>query len=204
MSSPLNFDLMIDIETLALHNQFAWILSVACVPFCPDGSRLPVMESWPAFAIRLGDDAQGAARQVPRVVDSSTINWWFADEREAARSELAKLAEFSYSEGLQRVADYINAANNIWARGPQFDLTNVFTQCSMRDIEITKTPYNWRDSRSLSEIYGDANYREFMKRANALPHSAMHDAIAEVEFVQFMHIFISENIETFHPKSARH
>lgn len=200
----VTFDIMIDIETLALHPQFAWILSAAVVPFCTDGSRPPILESWPAFAIRFGDDVREHPRQIPRVVDSSTLLWWFDDARAAARSELAKLAEFEYTEGLQRIADYIAAADNVWARGPQFDLSNIWTQCSMRDIEIKKTPYQWRDSRSLSDLLGSKAYREFMERANKCPHSALHDAIAEVEFVQFMHIFIDENMDKTLTKNARH
>ena len=206
MSTQLttNFDVMIDIESLALHYQCSWILSIAVVPFNPDWTPVADAENWPAFAVRFGDPENAAYRQVPRVVDSKTINWWMADEREAARRELAKLPEMDYDKGLTEVARYVNAANKVWARGPQFDLSNVWAQCALLNIAITKSPYNWRDSRTLSDAYGHSEYVEFVKRVNECPHSALHDARAEIEFVQFMHMFMRENRAGFHQPTARH
>ena len=208
MSNPTpisnNFDVMIDIETLSLHYQCSWILSIAVVPFINDWERAMHSESWPPLAIKLRDPETVEQKLIPRVVDSTTIDWWMADEREAARRELAKLPEMDYDQGLQRVVNYINAADHVWARGPQFDLSNIWAQAALRNIEITKLPYAWRDSRTLSDMYGHADYIEFIKRVNECPHSALHDARAEVEFVQFMRMFMKQNKADFNAPLGRH
>lgn len=176
-------DALIDIESLSLHATNAWILSAGMVIFDP---QEPPGEFQAARFWNFGDPPFS---DFTPVASRETIDWWFADARANARRQFTS-ARTDYRRALEELYLMLEPCRYCWARGPQFDLSNLWNQMRYLKVPIPKCleTYQWRDSRTLSELYGMDAYRHYVKGIasgmGADAHHALDDARLEATFVQ--------------------
>lgn len=179
MTTETQHDLMIDIETFSLDTFCAAMWAVAVVKFDPYKiEQVPEI----AFAAQLRFDESTA---IKLCFSYETLQWWFDSQRNLARDKNRDLGECSYVAGLQNVAKEINRdeVRHIWARGPQFDLSNIWYQSQLFGVELKRTSYFWRDSRSFL-IENQTDMRNMFDSTNFTAHYCVHDALAEAQLVQ--------------------
>jgi hypothetical protein len=172
---------MIDIESLSLHPMMAWILSIGLVKFHP------ARKQGTFFSTRLWNLAEPNQEGMTPAISRDTLDWWLQQD-ELARMELVESPKTEYKIAFQELMDEIKDCVSVWARGPQFDLLNIWNQAGGMGILLPVDMKNWRDSRTLSDWYGYEAYEEFVdthcKSFNRTKHSAVDDAAIEAAFVQ--------------------
>lgn len=172
--------LMIDLETLSTAVDAA-ITQIGLAPFRIDGTD-PLEEG-----VLINVDPQSCIDLGMRV-DWSTTHWWMMQSQEA-RDALPRPGEgLPLPDALDEVEDYILGLAQrhpgdlkIWSNGATFDipiLGHAFTRLGRRE------PWRYsaaRDTRTLAMLALNA-----IRPEPEVKHNALHDAIAQVRWVQNM------------------
>ena len=101
----------IDIESLSLaHN--ALVLSIGAVVFCPQTGL-----GREYYVVLNGKE------QSKRDIDFSTVQWWIRLAQESpVAADLFAATPQSVPQALSDLAQFISPEDEVWARGPQFDI----------------------------------------------------------------------------------
>lgn len=107
-------DLMLDIESLGT-NPDAPILSLGACWFNYDK---PDIE--PTGKIHVHFDVEEQCKKLGRIIDPSTVKWWF-QQSDNARSAVFAPNPTSFPSYFAQLSSFLNAADTVWAKGPDFD-----------------------------------------------------------------------------------
>lgn len=170
-------DLMIDIETLATVPS-AVVLQIGAVEFDSAAGTMGRGKVW---------DLDYVTAQEYRTINPETLNWWVRQSQRAIERVLARLpvtdVVVMYPEAaLSELADMVEAADRVWARGPNFDLSilnSLASECGYEPDEYIKW-YKWRDERSIRDMLVSCKYDLC---PSVLAHSALDDAIGQAHNV---------------------
>lgn len=166
--------LMVDIESMSVHESRALILSVAAVPFMPDTEDGPT----------IGGDAKlwvldpRAQLALGRVCDISTQGWW-ADQSDAARDHWLNGVLTDLDTFCREFAEVCDGcADGIWANGACFDLCNL-----VQLIEDAGHARPWkynvaRDARTIYQV--SPRRRSSTVPADLVAHDPRSDCIMQI------------------------
>ncbi|MCM8532482.1 MAG: 3'-5' exoribonuclease [Lentisphaeraceae bacterium] len=175
---------MIDIETLSIENN-AVIASIGVVLFDPFNES-------PRFNKSQYHELSWSSQILEkRHIDPETIDWWNKQPLDIP------IGKDDPEDVIDMLNDFVEDAEFIWFRGPQFD--EVKLQSLAKDFDRS---LNWkyskvRDCRTL-DIFGK---RELTEETKA--HHALHDAIAQARDVCFIyHNFLTKGSFTHEPRDS--
>jgi hypothetical protein len=160
MTDAAAFDhVMIDIETMSLHPSKALILSIGLLEFDPTST---------VEGLRIGrheiilPDIEGQLI-LGRHVDRDTQKFW----REKPVEARAHWAEYSgerchIPRVLDQVREFVSTAKCVWAKGPQFDLSNL--NGLREDVEYKHQLWHYRAPRDMRTFCEETAATRLMPR----------------------------------------
>lgn len=144
-------DVMIDIETMSLHPHRALILSIGMVQFNPSDEHLRIGH----HDLLLPSIEQQLA--LGRHVDRKTQEFWRSQPNEAQRHWLNYQGErMSAYAVLQAVRGFVKGHARVWAKGPQFDLSNLLGLAE--DIGSEDELWHYRAPRDVRTLIEHVNW----------------------------------------------
>jgi exodeoxyribonuclease VIII len=191
MNAPIHISL--DLETLDSKSTAA-ILSIGAAVIEPDLSTVRVL---PSFYAQVSiEDAMKYGTVSPH-----TLHWWF-QQPEQARKEIINNKTNTLAKALGDFTAWIRMIVNrynygedtvqlyLWGNGADFDNAILSNAYQMLGEE---QPWGFRSNmcyRTLKNLYP-----EIPKVTSAIPHHAMHDALAQAEHLRKLLIH-KQNCET--------
>lgn len=168
-----NFDVMIDLETLATSPDAA-ILTIGAVKFDPFGDDIntPAMES---FYVRV--DLNSCDR-LDLAVNDSTIEWWGKQSQEAQDEAFGDENRIDIAEAMHQLYKFCWGSKRVWSNGSGFDI--VICEHIFKKIEKAFPWGYWtvRDVRTIFDLGIEPN------RPPILKHHALEDAWNQAVGVQ--------------------
>lgn len=165
-------DVMIDIETMALHPSNALILSIGLVEFDPTGDTLKLGER---IVIRPDIEAQ---LLLGRCVETGTQEFW-ADQLKQAQDDWRVGRKSTLQETVDQIAAFTQPAKRIWANGIVFDIGNVASL--IRQTGNTE-PWHYRaprDMRTFCEELPQRRTAELADVESLVRHVAISDCLVQ-------------------------
>ncbi|HWG89132.1 MAG TPA: 3'-5' exonuclease [Candidatus Acidoferrales bacterium] len=167
-------DLSIDIETLGV-NSNAPVLSIGYCWFNYDKPEIePTGKGHTAF------DINEQTRKYGRVIHADTVKWWF-NQSDSARSAVFPANQSSFPGFIERLTAMLNAADQVWAKGPDFDCV------ILKDlVEACGHDYKWpfwkhRCVRTMTELFPSI-ITDVRMSGNA--HNALDDAVHQANQIR--------------------
>ena len=159
---------MIDIETLGQVPGSA-ILSIGAYN----------LETEATFYLDIDLSSNFAAKMS---VDAATIQWWFKQKPEAQAVFNSKAA-VTLPEALQRLADFLPEAKElyVWGNGCNFDIVLLEVAFRRCNIPVPWKYTNIRDHRTAVGLYPGIK-----KPKNTLAHNALADAVAQGQHLKLI------------------
>jgi hypothetical protein len=169
-------DVMLDIETMALHPSNALILSIGLVEFDPTGDKLELGER---TLLRPDISAQ---LLLGRVVEPGTQKFW-GDQPKDAQDNWRVGKQQTLAETVARIASFTESTKRLWANGIVFDIGNVVSLIRQAG---QKEPWHYRaprDMRTLCEELPMRRYADLASNSTATAHTAIGDCIVQAHRV---------------------
>lgn len=151
---------MVDIETLD-NAPTAVILSIGAVDFGPEGVSAPFYRAVDIFSSLLAGST----------ISSDTVAWWSQQSPEAKAAAQPLKGKVPLIAALEDFAGYLQGADEVWAKGPDFDL--VILSQAYRSIG-RRQPWSYRNTRDCRTIYALAG--DVREPKSGTEHSAVDDA----------------------------
>lgn len=167
--------LMLDIESLDLGPRSV-VTQIALYPFSLDTEEVLENHVWSYLPIQPQLDLIQ-----PRTIRASTLHWWMQQSDEArAKFELNVIDDFDSLPVLMRhlTREFNRMTQGVdyelWAKGPQFDVTNVeslYKDCGM------KAPWEYQKVRDLRTLMAEAGLhtRDVPRPTHFIDHAAGWD-----------------------------
>ncbi len=169
---------MIDIETLSTRHD-ALVLSIGVVPFSTHrdgGKQIPLLGTPTLIIPTLRDQLSAYGRHV----DQETQRWWADPARGAARVHWEIGADEPVRAALRKLADAVDDATEIWARGPHFDITILETLYRQAGVRVPWKYNIVRDTRTAFQIKPRPVSGTVYTERELIPHHPVDDCIAEI------------------------
>lgn len=157
---------MVDIETLS-SDPTAVVLSIGAVTFSSDRVTNPFFRSVEIFSSLMAGCT----------IDPNTVEWWRQQSDVAKQAAQPLKGKLVLVAALEDLAGYLQGADEIWAKGPDFDLV-VLSQ-AYRAVGL-RQPWSYRYARDCRTIYALSGVKE---SRDGLNHSAVDDAINQAQAV---------------------
>lgn len=180
-ASPFDH-VMIDIETMSLHKHKALILSIGMIEFDPsDINKLHLGEQClivPTITKQL---------LLQRHVTVSTQKFWADQPTEASvHWQLPIDGHVSLADTVKRVRAFCKDIPNVWARGIQFDLSNL--EDLAEDIGDTEELWHYQAPCDLRGFLRHTPATRIIPAGDALdipgvPHDPIYDCISQAQQV---------------------
>ncbi len=174
---------MIDIETMSLHPHNALILSIGMIEFDPTGNS----GADPIADLRIGErklllpdlEAQlGLGREVSAI----TQKWWM-DQSPEARKHWAATGNTRehLSSVLYRIRSFCAGRDCVWAKGPQFDLSNLV---GLNEQVSGEPLWHYQAPNDMRTFVGRTPATRLVPIGGALdipgvPHEPVYDCISQ-------------------------
>lgn len=171
---------VIDIETYSL-DPYAAIASIGIVDFFV-GEEFIIEDQYYA------NIDQKMNKELGRIFDSSTIEWWKTQHKEVQKSMLINQKPLDIV--MKEVVNFIDKKSLIWCQGTDFDIPILKTTLNQLGIELPWKYYNVRDSRTFTlELgYDMKDYRDPLKH-----HNALDDAICQAKVINHIKFLIEKS-----------
>jgi hypothetical protein len=158
---------MVDIETLGT-KPGSVILSIGAVDFGPapqDGK--PFFRSIDVFSSLMAGCS----------IDAETLAWWRKQSPWAKDAAQPAHGQVSLPAALDAFAKYVEGADEVWAKGPDFDLVLL---ASVYQHFGARVPWSFRKTRDCRTIYALAGVTH---DSHGIDHSAVDDAVGQAKAV---------------------
>jgi exodeoxyribonuclease VIII len=166
---------MVDLETLSTSSN-ALILSIGAAKFDPLGAEVTDTFHTAIDLDQLPANAYGFD------ISPSTVKWWLAEDKTAARAALAEASKTDLHSALYGFADWFGPESlPVWGNGATFDnviLRNAFTKL----MGAESAPWKfWHDRcyRTIKNLAPGLDYEH-----TGVAHSAVGDAISQALHLQ--------------------
>lgn len=170
-------DVMLDIETMALHTSNALILSIGLVEFDPTGDVLKFGKE-----ITIRPDL-GEQLMLGRCVEADTQKFWSAQPRDAVNDWWIG-PNYTLVDTYERIKGFLgDGAERLWANHINFDIANVATL--IRQIG-QKEPWHYRapfDMPSFCANRPPRITRMLDEPIEGIPHTVIYDCKVQAEKV---------------------
>jgi hypothetical protein len=164
---------MIDIETMGIGNEAA-IIAIGATRFDPWDLR----KIDDGFYIRVD---LASSVNAGMKMDASTINWWLAEERAAARTSLLKDGATPLFEALDGFREWFGDDKPTWGNGATFD--NVIMRNAFKLVGI-ECPWGFRNDRCYRTLVGTFPKLKIDDMPDGIGHNAYHDALWQTFMLQ--------------------
>jgi hypothetical protein len=173
----MSLHVSIDLETLSTSSN-ALILSIGAAKFDPLGGDITDTFHTAIDLDQLPANAYGFD------ISPSTVKWWLAEDKTAARAALAEASKTDLHSALYGFADWFGPESlPVWGNGATFDnviLRNAFTKMGL------ETPWKYthdRCYRTLKNLSpGFTSGLDYVR--SGVAHSAVDDAIDQAAHLQ--------------------
>jgi hypothetical protein len=166
---------MIDLETLSTSSN-ALILSIGAAKFDPLGGDITDTIHIVVDLDQLPGNAYGFD------ISPSTVAWWLAEDKTAARAALAEASKTDLHSALYGFADWFGPDSlPVWGNGATFDnviLRNAFTKLMGAESAPWKYTHD-RCYRTIKKLAPGIDYEH-----TGVAHSAVADAISQALHLQ--------------------